>query len=222
MDLVLQVLRRVKALQAAGQGTPEWSGHVWQGNQRIMADSRHRLQDLRIAKDAVGMSGAMTDAGALNTWHLHGYAVHKCLDVLDMQMAAAAVHNASGVLNCHVEFRDHAGSLHDLHCMSFAIRQGHMKASCPAGHAPAAPLLQGDGCDAAEGDDAAWDDQRGICSAPASLHPIISATVIASRRLCVNRLLSQLLRACLLVYDKLYLDTRFPEESAVEIAWGPA
>lgn len=56
---VLQVNRRVKALQTSHERMPDWSGHVWQGNERIMADSRHRLQDLRIAKDTDGTPGVL-------------------------------------------------------------------------------------------------------------------------------------------------------------------
>lgn len=59
---MLQVKRRVKALQTSKEHMPDWNGHVWQGNERIMADSRHRLQDLRIAKDADGAPGVLPSA----------------------------------------------------------------------------------------------------------------------------------------------------------------
>lgn len=57
--MLLQVLRRLESSGDDATGTPEWSGHVWQGHERIMADSRHRLQDLRIAKDTNPSAGVL-------------------------------------------------------------------------------------------------------------------------------------------------------------------
>eukprot|EP00892_Ulva_mutabilis_P005511 jgi/Ulvmu1/3331/UM155_0014.1 len=57
LDATDEVLRRIEALEGRGQGLPDWHGHVWHGTERIVPDSRHRLQDLRIAKPSEAAPG---------------------------------------------------------------------------------------------------------------------------------------------------------------------